>query len=509
MADVTAPSLVSLNSQKVGSKFTLERVEEPDVLETPLPQPNAQQLWGRCRYLILLLAVFCFTAARSNDLVFAFTIICMTNNNSESGALTIPFAPQDLSLSFAGAGAGAIIAALPLAFLLQIFGGRMVMSVLLLLSAIGTCFIPYAATFALEHALPISTLIFPLRIIQGIGVASVMPMMGFVSAHWAPVTEIGKFVTILSSASQLSQIVTMPASAHLCVTTGWPWAYYLHGIIAISGALLFLIMFRNSPNKHPCVSESELTKITNGVQHRKRKDQCIPYRSIATSKPIWAVWLAFLGNSFGFQLIVQFMPTYLNKVLQVPIERTGFSAVLPPITQLLIKILAGYCSDKITFLAERRKLQVFNTIAMCGCALFLLPLGFLDRSQASLAIVCFSSSISCLGLVTCGSMKSATMVARQYSHFVMSIVQFVVCIGMLGVPFLVSTLAPNNTIEEWRNVVLLVGMILSVCNLGFCLLCDSEPAKWTIDNIRIPSTKNIPLLSDDPQATVATIAELA
>lgn len=91
---------------------------------------------------------------------------------------------------------------------------------------------------------------------------------------------------------------------------------------------------------------------------------------------------------------------------------------------------------------------------------------------------------------------------------------------MLAIPFIVSTLAPNNTIEEWRyglkypqklifppfrSVFIVVAVILFVANFFFCYLCDSEAAPWTVE--KFLNTKNIPLLSDDPQATVATITE--
>lgn len=87
--------------------------------------------------MILLLSVLSFTAARSNDMVFTFSIICMTNNATDDLVSigtqfmeqllefqAIPFSPADMSLSFAGAGAGAILMSLPLALLLHEFGGR-------------------------------------------------------------------------------------------------------------------------------------------------------------------------------------------------------------------------------------------------------------------------------------------------------------------------------------------------------------------------------------------------
>lgn len=42
------------------------------------------------------------------------------------------------------------------------------------------------------------------------------------------------------------------------------------------------------------------------------------------------------------------MPTFLNKVLGVPIERTGFSAMVPPLAQIAVKTVAGVASDRIT-----------------------------------------------------------------------------------------------------------------------------------------------------------------
>ncbi len=75
-------------------------------------------------------------------------------------------------------------------------------------------------------------------------------------------------MTILSSPGQLAQIVAMPLSAQLCVTSGWSSVYYVHGAISACCALIFFVFYRSSPRKHPWVNEAEMDRITQGGKRR-------------------------------------------------------------------------------------------------------------------------------------------------------------------------------------------------------------------------------------------------
>jgi MFS family permease len=90
-----------------------------------------------------------------------------------------------VSAIFAGCGLGALFAVVPLTLALHRFGGRCLFSSLLLISACVTALMPLAAFYN-----PI--LMVPARIVQGLTMATVLPMTGYLSARWAPIAEIGE-----------------------------------------------------------------------------------------------------------------------------------------------------------------------------------------------------------------------------------------------------------------------------------------------------------------------------
>uniref|UniRef100_A0AC35TWA1 MFS domain-containing protein n=1 Tax=Rhabditophanes sp. KR3021 TaxID=114890 RepID=A0AC35TWA1_9BILA len=430
--------------------------------------------WGYTRYLVLFVCVLCMTAARSNELTFSFNVICMTAANSTyPNHVPLFMTPDQISTIFSSSGVGAIVMVIPILCAIQKFGAKAVFATLLTLSSFASVGVAYLGK------VDISWLVVA-RVLQGFAMAAVMPLMGYVSSQWAPIEEVGNFLAILSSSGQFSQLFTLPVSANLCLRSGWESIFIFHGLLSIGLVILFIFFFRNSPREHPFTSKNEVFVITEGIADSTKKEKRIPYYKIFTSRSVWAVWISFLGNSFGFQIVVQFMPTFLNKVLGVSILKSGVSVIFVAISQLVFKLIAGIASDRIKFISEKRKLQIFNSIALVGAGLFLIPLGFLTPDMANVAIFCFTMSISTLGITVVGSLKSATLIARSYTHCVMSIVQLVIAVGMVVTPYLVSKIAPQNTIAEWRVVFIVIFVLLFVSNLFFVFMCSDKPEIWSI-----------------------------
>lgn len=73
----------------------------------------------------------------------------------------------------------------------------------------------------------------------------------------------------------------------------------------------------------------------------------MPYKKILKTMSVWAVWVAALGNFFCVNLVFLFQPTYLHKVLGFGVKETGVTAALPPLLQFLLKLTAGFVSDKV------------------------------------------------------------------------------------------------------------------------------------------------------------------
>uniref|UniRef100_A0AC35TTV4 MFS domain-containing protein n=1 Tax=Rhabditophanes sp. KR3021 TaxID=114890 RepID=A0AC35TTV4_9BILA len=462
---------------------------------------------NQIRFTIMILSTLCLASILSNILTFNFTVICMAGVENKPENFTSDMDPSQYkgysphldynstqrSMLFMAVAVGALIAVFPMTILLNKFGSRIVFSVLGVISALSTFLIPVSANTGFYFILI-------MRVIQGMGFSACLPVMGSITSHWSTLKQNGIFIAILSSFLQIAPIFTMPVAGELCTSSwGWSSVYYVHGAVSIVLFTAFFCYHKDSPNKHPLVKRTELVKMMFGKGSiysgpgQQRVSKKVPVVSMYKDPAIWAILVAAYGNFMGTQLSLQFMPTYINSVLHIPIEQTGIYSAISPVIMFFIKIVAGQSSDKITFISDGAKLRVYNTISMGGMGLLFISLAFMDpRENKTMCLVTLISSTCILGFNSGGFFKSSQQVSKQHSHFTMANISFLNCVCMLLTPLLNELIAPENTPETWAIVLCIHGGILLSTNAFFCLFASSHPAPWTLETFSNRNSKVAP-----------------
>ncbi|MCP9265726.1 Sialin [Dirofilaria immitis] len=387
----------------------------------------------RTRFILVVLVLLCLASIWSNVIAFNFVIVCI--NNEGNGTLddnyvkteTISastdfdiemheplFTPQQRTYLTSTVAAAALITNFPLVALVNRFGIRFLFTILGLLSSFATCILPMAIIRGYYFSIGA-------RILQGISFAISFPVIGAFTSQWTYYKQNGLFVSILVAYLQLSPALTLP----------------------LSGAL---------PDKHPFVNEKERQKIAVGkTECSKAGISRMPYYDILKTGSVWAVWIAAVGNFTCVNMLFLYSPNYLHGVLGMQMANTGIAAAVPPLLQFLIKLVAGFSSDKVKCLSETGKLRLYNSIAFIGCALFLSILSFIPPSSSYTATACLGFAAGCLGFTTGGFFKAAPLVSKHFSPFVTGNVSLGITITMLIVPIMVWGLAPANDIVGWQK----------------------------------------------------------
>uniref|UniRef100_A0A915PIX0 Major facilitator superfamily (MFS) profile domain-containing protein n=1 Tax=Setaria digitata TaxID=48799 RepID=A0A915PIX0_9BILA len=469
----------------------------------------------RTRFVLVILVLLCLASVWSNILAFNFVIVCMNNEENvtmeraEGGSLvsSMPglevrgplFTPQQRTYLTSAVAAAALVANFPLVSLVNRFGIRFIFTILGVLSSLATCLLPLAIIRGYYFSLGA-------RVLQGISFAVSFPVIGAFTSQWTYYKQNGLFISVLVAYLQLSPALTMPLSGALCSSTfSWPSVCYSHGVVSLMLFIIFGIFFRDSPEKHPLVSEQERQKIAVGKTECSRADiNRIPYYEILKTGSVWAVWIAAVGNFTCVNMLFLYSPNYLHNVLGMRMADTGIAAAAPPLLQFMIKLAAGFSSDKLSFLvkclSETGKLRLYNSIAFIGSALFLSILSFIPAYHGYAATVCLGFAAGFLGFTTGGFFKAAPLVSKHFSPFVTGNVSLGldriagITITMLVVPVMTWGLAPANDIVGWQKIFLTTAGVLLSTNFLFCFMCSAEPALWTTDEF-VPAALQFPLTS--------------
>nr|CAD2173172.1 unnamed protein product [Meloidogyne enterolobii] len=356
------------------------------------------------------------------------------------------------------------------------FGARFVFLSAGILSTISTGLLPFAASKGMIEF----TLI---RLIQGFAYGANFAAIGFVCQRWATLQQHGFFLACMTTFNGLSVTLTNPVAAFIssAPSLGWPYVYYFHALISPILFGLWLFLYTDHPDTHSCVSQHEKDKILSGKTEAEiGLSGFMPYRAILTNKIVLVIWLNSFADIITSVFLITYLPTYISKVLRYGVRETGIWSALPALLHLPVKLISGWLSDNMRFMSEIGRMLLFNSIALVGSGVAYALVGFVPDDKRFLAVILMTINFIFVSANCGGFYKCATLISRQYAHFVVAGIQFEKSFTLFISPllFLLFVQDESNR-EQWRIIFIGMAIILFVANTFFWFFVTDQPAEFT------------------------------
>jgi sugar phosphate permease len=235
-----------------------------------------------------------------------------------------------------------------------------------------------------------------IRFALGMGEAGAFPTATRAMQTWFPRQERGIVQGFSHSASRFGAAVGPPLAVAVMIRYGWRGLFVLVGMISIAWALIFVAVYRDTPEECEGISNEERIHIrgidTRGevkgvtTSYRYR----VSWRLLFKSRNMWAIMFAYFSYLYCLWMFLSWLPSYLVSYRGFSLLKTGFLASLPLLAGVIGDALGGCLTD--VALIKTRNLKFARcsvaSLGMLGSALFILPAAVVRSGSVALAFLC-------------------------------------------------------------------------------------------------------------------------
>ncbi|XP_068597753.1 sialin-like [Brachionichthys hirsutus] len=366
-------------------------------------------------------------------------------------------------------------------YLANRFGPKWVLGSGILVAVIFTLLTPVAADLGAGFLIAV-------RVVEGIGEGVTYPAMYTMWASWAPPLERSRLFSITYIGAQLGTVVALPLSGEICFYLGWTYVFYISGILGLVWFVLWAFLVSDSPNTHPRISEKERDYINETLKHEHSSAvHDIPWRAIATSRPLWAIVVAHFSFNWTFYTLLTLLPTYMKDMLGFSIQQNGMLSALPYLGSSLAALVSGQLADYLreTCLYSTAAVRkIFNSVGTIGPAVFLVAAGHTGCNY--ILAVAFLTICSSLGGVACAGFNINHLdIAPSYAGILLAITNtFGTIPGMVG-PVIARSLTKHNTVKEWQSVFYIAAAINVIGAAIYAFFGQGQVQAWAVPTLPV------------------------
>ncbi|XP_022916259.2 putative inorganic phosphate cotransporter isoform X2 [Onthophagus taurus] len=382
---------------------------------------------------------------------------------------------QDQAVLLASFFVGYVLMHLPGGYISDKFGARIIFTLSICISSFCTILFP----LIVDYCGFVCVVIF--RAIIGIAQASVFPNVTTLMGRWIPKTERATMGGIAFAANSWGIVIGNLVTGVFHQALGWRSVFYIWGALGITWYFFALIWLYSDPDSCPVITEKEYAFLNENIP--KKEELKLDVKGILLDPAVWALVAGQFGHAYLIFFLATNMPKYFSEVLNVNMKQNMWVNSMPYILQWISSVISGQLGD---YNIKKRGWDVnftrkfYTTVASVLPSICLLIMPYLECEVMGV-IILLCLSLFTMGPFYCGLKVNVIDLTKNFSGFVMAIVNGLGAVAGIMSPSIVGWLAPDHTFEQWVIVMWIIFAIASITNIIYVIWGEADRRPWDMN----------------------------
>jgi len=236
------------------------------------------------------------------------------------------------------------------------------------------------------------------RFFTGVFQGVFFPSLTSILAKHVAVSERGFVFAFAYSGSSLGTVATGFLGSLIIDLWGWPAVFMLSGMLSLLWAIWLRYLHKISPPIKTIVNQKSI-----------KVKESVPWLKLAFSPTVWALFVAYICNSFTFYNLLSWTPVYFHDAF--PQSKGWVFNVVPWLLNFVLTITSGYLANmmlsngsSITFVRKLYAMIMFisigvfslllNSVETFKQALFVMSLNIGGNAFSSCSIALNSQDLA-------------------------------------------------------------------------------------------------------------------
>ncbi len=231
------------------------------------------------------------------------------------------------------------------------------------------------------------------RIAMGLGEGVAFPSVYHMFGRWVPARERSRAASFNLAAIPAGTLVAIIVTPYLAVNFGWPSVFYVFGATGVIWFAFWWLLVVDKPSLDSRMGEPERAIFSSEEEKGETSDpKTIPWRTLLTRKPVWAIIIAHFCNNWGLYVLLSWLPSYFSSQLGISLKSVWIYVAPPWIASFVVGNIAGVLADRLiargwTVTRVRRFMQ---GIGSGGPALALIALASVRDADTAVILLTVS-----------------------------------------------------------------------------------------------------------------------